>query len=497
MSTATLREPWDTVFTDGDWLIDVAFRLDAGDGADQAEDITAYDHYLTLKRRAPVLGQAAEPILLSTEDGSLQVTAPNLVGPRVRAPQLQTWPEGVYDVEQSWTRPDGTTEVVFVATVRIQTGLSVGGSFASLPLPSSGPSLTVIRGPGQARVVRGTRGAAGWNGWTPVLATDDATDPPHRLLKVIDWAGGGGVKPTVGAWVGDGGLVTDPDDAADFGGAATANVIAATTAAVAATAAANAAATNANDKAGLADDAADLANEKAALADAKATLADQKATLADQKASAAQAAKEAADAATAAANTAAALANTKANFADGKATLADQRATEAAAATVAANAATGDANTAADAANAAATSANVTVGAALSALSAVTGQTVQEAASSRVLSAGDNAKLIACTSQGLNFIYVPAGLAANYRVEVMKAGGGDVYVMALAGTPAVVTGPAGKTGLTTAWATELVRQITPNNFAVTGGESAAAPPAINLPAFNSPLASGQWLAWFA
>lgn len=495
MSTATLRDSLDTIFTDGDWFLDVAVCI--GD-ENTPENLTTYDHYLSLRRRAADrLATPPEPILLSTEDGTLLVTAPNLVGPRVRAPQLQTWEDGVYDFSLFWTRPDGVTEIVLVGSLRVQEGLSLGGSFGALPIPSTGPSVTVVRSPSQARVVRGTRGAAGLNGWTPVLATDDATDPPRRLLKVIDWAGGGGTKPTVGSWVGAGGLVTDPDDAADFGGAATADVIAATAAAVAATAAADAAAANANAKATLANDKATLADQKATLADQKATLANDKAALADQKATAAQTATEAANTATAGANSAAALATDKANFADGKATLADQKATLANdKATLADQKATA-AQIAADAANAAATTANVTVGAALSALSAVTGQTVQEAASSRVLSAGDNAKLIACTSPGLNFIYVPAGLAANYRAEVMKAGGGNVYVMALAGTVAVVNGPAGKTGLTTAWATELVRQITPNNFAVTGGESSAAPPAINLPAFNSALASGQALAWFA
>lgn len=494
MSTATLRDSLDTVFTDGDWFLDVAFCI--GDEA-TPEGVTTFDHYLTLRRRpADRLATAPTPIKLSTEDGTLLVTAPNLVGPRVRAPQLQTWEEGVYDFEQSWLRPDGVTEVVFVGSLRVQKGLSLGGSFASQPIPSTGPSYTVVRSPSQARVVRSARGAAGWSGWTPVVAIDDATAPPKRLMRVIDWAGGGGVKPTVGAWVGVGGLVTDPAQAADFGGVATANAIAATQAAVAATATALAAADNANAKATLANDKAALADQKATLADQKATLADQKATLADQKASAAQVATDAANTATVGANTAAALANDKANLADGKATLADQKATAAQAAADAANTATGLANTAATNATTAATSANATVGAALAALSAVTGQVVSEAAVSRILSAADNTKLIACTSPGLNLIYVPAGLPANFRVEVMKAGGGPVYVLPVPGSGAAVNGPAGKTGLTTAYASELVRQITPNNFAVTNGDASAVPPALNLPAFNSALASGQALWWF-
>ncbi|WP_299009911.1 hypothetical protein [uncultured Caulobacter sp.] len=294
MSTATLRDSLDTVFTDGDWFLDIAFTI--GDES-TPEDVTTYDHYLTLKRRkVDPLAPPVEPILLSTEDETLSVTAPNLVGPRVRAPQLQTWEEGVYDFEQSWTRPDGVTEVVFVGTLRVQTGLSVGGAFTSLPLPSTGPSYTVVRSPLQARVVRGTRGAAGWNGWTPVMATDDETDPPRRLVKVIDWAGEGGPKPTTGAWLGAGGFVTDPDDAADFAGAATADAIAATAAAVAQTALAATAT-------GAANAAAALANEKAGLAVAATTDSIAKTALAVT--------------ATAAANTAADNANAKAALAQG------------------------------------------------------------------------------------------------------------------------------------------------------------------------------------
>ena len=265
-----------------------------------------------------------------------------------------------------------------------------------------------------------------------------------------------------------------PTQAADFGGAATAAEVAATQAAVLATAGANAAAGSANAQAQAAHDAAQLAADKTALAVTATQGANDAAALANNKAT---------------------LANDKANLADGQATLADQKATAANAAAATATTATGAANTAATAATAAATSANVTVGAALAALTSVTGQTVQEVAVSRILQAGDNAKLLACTSPGLNLIYVPDGLPANFRVEVMKAGG-PVYVMPIPGSVGAVNGPAGKTGLTTAYASELVRQITPNNWVVTNGDASAAPPAINLPAFNSALASGQALWWF-
>jgi len=352
MSTATLRDSLDTVFTDGDWFLDVAVCI--GD-ENTPENITTYDHFLTLRRRpADRLATAPEPIKLSTEDGSLLVTAPNLVGPRVRAPQLQTWEEGVYDFEQSWLRPDGVTEVVLVGSLRVQKGLSLGGSFGALPIPSTGPSLTVIRAPGQARVVRSTRGAAGWNGWTPVAAADLTTAPPKILLKVIDWAGGGGDKPTVGGWVGAGGLVTDPDDAADFGGAATADVIAATAAAITATAAADAATDAANEAAVLANAKAALAVDatadsvaQTALASAATDAANEAAVLANTKAALAVDATADSVAQTALASAATDAANEAADLANAKAALAVDATADSVAQTALASAATGAANAAA------------------------------------------------------------------------------------------------------------------------------------------------------
>jgi len=449
MSTAALRESWDTVFTDGDWLLDVAFRLDDGTGGDAAEDITAYDHYLTLKRRTAVTsGTPATPILLSTEDGTLEVTAPNLVGPRVRAPQLQAWAEGVYDVEQFWTRPDGITEVVFVATVRIQKGLSLGGSFASLPLPSSGPSLTVIRGPGQARIVRGSRGAAGWNGWTPVVSIDSTTAPPKRLMKIIDWAGGGGTKPTAGSWVGAGGLVTDPADAADFGGASTAAAIAALNAAVTAMqqAAAQAIATMQQET------GAAIGDMQTATGQAIAQVNAAKQASIDQTALAA--------AATTGANNAAGLAIDKAGLAD-----------------TAANAAT------------------LAAAAAIAALQGATGQQIVSVTAPRYLTAADHGKLLAFVGAAPALFYVPPGLPAGFRAEVMKAGASDVFVVPVGLT--AVNATAGKTGVATPYASELLRQVAADSYVVTNGDASAAPLSINLPAFHNAKASGLALEWFA
>lgn len=446
MSTATLRESLDTVFTDGDWFLDVAVCI--GDES-TPENITAYDHFLTLRRRAADrLATAPEPIKLSTEDGSLLVTAPNLVGPRVRAPQLQAWEEGVYDFEQSWLRPDGVTEVVLVGSLRVQQGLSLGGSFGALPIPSTGPSLTVIRSPSQARVVRGTRGAAGWNGWTMVPAIDDATDPPRRLVRVVDWAGGGGEKPTVGAWLGVGGLVTDPADAADFGGASIASALAALGAAVAEM---------------QADTAAAIAAMQQATGGAITDMQAATATAIDQV----DAAKQAAEEQTALTVQATAEASAAAVLAADKAALAD----------------------------AAAMNTNFVVAVATAALQNATGQAIVSLTGPRVLAAADHGKLLAFTGAAPALLYVPPGLPDGFRVEVMKGGSADVFVTGVG--PVSLGGVAGKTGLSTQYASELVRWIGANNYAVTNGEASAAPPSLNIPDFSKARASGQLLFWFA
>lgn len=446
MSTASLRESLDTVFTDGDWFMDMAFCLG---NESTPENVTTYDHYLTLRRRvASRLVTPPAPITLSTEDGSLLVTAPNLVGPRVRAPQLQAWAEGVYDFEQFWTRPDGVTEVVLVGTLRVQKGLSLGGSFAALPVPSTGPSLTVIRSPSQARIVRGSRGAAGLNGWTPVAASDLATAAPKILLKVVDWAGGGGDKPTVGMWVGVGGFVTDPADATDFGGASTAAAIAALNAAVAQM---------------QFDAAGAIEAMQQATGQAIADMQDATATAIDQVEAARTAAEEQTDLAgqaTSAASTAAALANAKAALAD-----------------------------------AAATNTNIVVSAATTALQNATGQAIVSLTGPRVLAGADHGKLLAFTGAAPALLYVPPGLPDGFRVEVMKGGSADVFVTGLG--PVALGGPAGKTGLSTQYASELVRWIGANNYAVTNGEASAAPPSLNIPDFSKARASGQLLFWFA
>jgi hypothetical protein len=63
----------------------------------------------------------------------------------------------------------------------------------------------------------GVEGAIGSNGWTPVLSI--ATDGARRVQQIVDWAGGEGIKPAAGQYVGSGStLVTDITQAVDIRG---------------------------------------------------------------------------------------------------------------------------------------------------------------------------------------------------------------------------------------------------------------------------------------
>lgn len=74
-------------------------------------------------------------------------------------------------------------------------------------------SVTVLsRPPGP----RGEEGPSGDEGWTPVLAIEP--DGARRVQRVVDWTGGEGEKPSVGKYVGPGGLVADIAFATDIRG---------------------------------------------------------------------------------------------------------------------------------------------------------------------------------------------------------------------------------------------------------------------------------------
>lgn len=95
---------------------------------------------------------------------------------------------------------------------------SVGGSgtFAEWNLNFSG--VTGLQGQSGDDGVDGSDGADGSDGWSPVFAI--ATDGERRVLQVGSWAGGDGVPPASGGYVGASGLVPDIEDAIDIRGPA-------------------------------------------------------------------------------------------------------------------------------------------------------------------------------------------------------------------------------------------------------------------------------------
>lgn len=88
-------------------------------------------------------------------------------------------------------------------------GHVVGGGWVQ----GDGTLMPVIAdtGPG------GTDGTNGNNGWTPVLAGE--ADGVRTLIKVIDWTGGQGTKPTTGMYLGTTGYVTTKAAAFNFNAA--------------------------------------------------------------------------------------------------------------------------------------------------------------------------------------------------------------------------------------------------------------------------------------
>jgi len=59
-------------------------------------------------------------------------------------------------------------------------------------------------------------GADGLNGWSPVLSIQ--TDGGRKVLQITDWAGGEGIKPANGSYIGSTGFVSDISDAIQING---------------------------------------------------------------------------------------------------------------------------------------------------------------------------------------------------------------------------------------------------------------------------------------
>lgn len=109
-----------------------------------------------------------------------------------RTSDVTQWMDGqvsAYDAET------GDMSVLVAAT-------SGAGTFSNWTISLSGQS--------------GPAGAAGDKGWSPVIAV--IVDGARRVMRVIDWAGGQGAKPSSGAYVGAAGLVADIAQAVDIRG---------------------------------------------------------------------------------------------------------------------------------------------------------------------------------------------------------------------------------------------------------------------------------------
>lgn len=94
----------------------------------------------------------------------------------------------------------------------------VGGSGSK---PSTGyiAGVGLVGSKASAENVKGTIGDSlpGLAGWSPVLAC--VVDGERRVLRVVDWSGGEGTKPTTGLYVGASGLVALLADGSDVRGA--------------------------------------------------------------------------------------------------------------------------------------------------------------------------------------------------------------------------------------------------------------------------------------
>jgi len=66
----------------------------------------------------------------------------------------------------------------------------------------------------QASLQSKTPGPTGNSGWTPILAGE--LDGTKTMMKIVDWVGGSGTKPSVGMYIGTAGYVTTKAEAFNF-----------------------------------------------------------------------------------------------------------------------------------------------------------------------------------------------------------------------------------------------------------------------------------------
>lgn len=84
--------------------------------------------------------------------------------------------------------------------------------FINYYLSSSGLTLNIE----EATNFRGVKGEKGFNGWTPLYAIEEISDSIH--IKIVDWTGGEGDKPTTTGYLSSTGVVSDVSQAIDIRG---------------------------------------------------------------------------------------------------------------------------------------------------------------------------------------------------------------------------------------------------------------------------------------
>ena len=141
------------------------------------------------------------------------------------APIIDLVPDGDRIVMRvlDWTGGEGTKPTV---------GLYISTSQGLVGDISQATDVRGIPGMDGNNGSNGSPGINGFNGWSPILSIQN--DVERRVLKVEDWTGGTGTKPSSGDYIGVGGLVPNIADGIDIRGpegvAFSEDVLAATTA---------------------------------------------------------------------------------------------------------------------------------------------------------------------------------------------------------------------------------------------------------------------------
>lgn len=154
-------------------------------------------------------------IFLATSSGSAfnnnDVTA---VYPKA---SMSSWATGEYEADLLDITGGQATRIAPVRFLLDQPGrlpYGVPGNQADITVSDENQVVvTAIGGIG----IQGNVGDQGDKGWSPLLAA--VADGVRRVHRVVDWAGGAGVKPASGLYVGPAGLVPAIGDATDIRGA--------------------------------------------------------------------------------------------------------------------------------------------------------------------------------------------------------------------------------------------------------------------------------------